>query len=377
MNSELRILMYYPSTLRQNRGTPLRCRNLVKHLSNSSEITVALVSGDQTHLSNDEIGNCRHYLNSPEVSITEHLVDVIRDFQPQIVYGHTHNAVSILTKTNRGHRSYSTVVDLHGDYAYELYEQYHYPYYRRVLSYMKQRWRDKRLLPQIDAFTVVSEALFQRIKRYKRPTYLLWGGVDFTQFLSCNDNQQYKTSDSINVTYAGNFRPYQGVDVLIEAGKQLIQAGQPFQFTFIGNVEPFPDVKSKIDSFLHGHAVLLGEVPYTEIPIYLSSADILVVPRVITQTGLYGFPSKLPEYMASGKPIVVTDVGEHPRVIQHERTGIIIPPGNPTALRDALLKLKEPNLRQQLGTNARAYAESHLSWQHLVKGLIQFFRTLV
>ena len=60
------------------------------------------------------------------------------------------------------------------------------------------------------------------------------------------------------------------------------------------------------------------------------------------------------EAMASGKPMVITSVGENPYVIEHGKTGMLVPPGDPEALADALQKLlTDPSLRERLGQNAR------------------------
>jgi glycosyltransferase involved in cell wall biosynthesis len=253
------------------------------------------------------------------------------------------------------------VVDLHGDYPAERLEQYWRPLPYRLLSYGKERLWERFALAKMDAFTAVSLTLAADVTKFKKPIFVLWGGVDLALFMpgpSTNANP-------IQVTYAGNYSPYQGVPILVEAAKTLVEKQEPFHFNFIGDIDKFPALRKEIEQTLAGHFSILGQVPYQQVPGLLAGADILVIPRISDRAARYGFPSKLPEYMATGKALVITDVGEHAKVVQNGKTGLIIPPDSPAALAEAMLKLKDHALRQQLGFQARQFAEQELSWQKI------------
>jgi glycosyltransferase involved in cell wall biosynthesis len=92
-----------------------------------------------------------------------------------------------------------------------------------------------------------------------------------------------------------------------------------------------------------------GLVSYEEIPARLHEADLFVLPSL--QEGL---PLSLLEAMASGLPVVATTVGGIPGVVKDGENGLLVPAADPTALRDALVRLlTNPALRQCLGAAAR------------------------
>lgn len=75
-------------------------------------------------------------------------------------------------------------------------------------------------------------------------------------------------------------------------------------------------------------------------------------------------PLKLFEAMASGTPVIVTDLPFQREIVENHDTGIVIPMADPSALADAVAQLaKDPAKSQRLGRNGRAYIERHATWQ--------------
>ena len=361
----MRLLVYYRAQVAVSRGTPLRCRNLVAALAKNEAVDLRLVSGDETAEIQKILDVDHRHLTAD--NLAAQLKVQVKDFKPDVVYGQTHKALRDLIHLV-GPDSPKLVADLHGDYAAERLEQYWRPLYKRWLSFFRERVRDRQILPKMDGLTVVGHRLAADVKKFGKPICILWGGVDLEQF------QPSLTSDGqpIQVTYAGNYSPYQGVPVLLKAAKMLRERKAPFCFNFIGNIDQFPELRKEIEQDLVGQYSITGQVPYEQVPGLLKEADVLVIPRISDRAAQYGFPSKLPEYMAMGKAIVITDVGEHGQVIENGRTGLIIPPDSPTALAEALLKLQDDGLRHQLGSRARAFAEQELSWQKIGENLYHF-----
>ncbi len=94
----------------------------------------------------------------------------------------------------------------------------------------------------------------------------------------------------------------------------------------------------------------------------MAAADVLVSPHADVHRFI-GSPIKLFEYMAAGKPIVATRVGQIPEIITDERSGLIVPPEDPEAMAAALERLHgDPDLRTRLGAEAQREAREHHSW---------------
>jgi glycosyltransferase involved in cell wall biosynthesis len=110
----------------------------------------------------------------------------------------------------------------------------------------------------------------------------------------------------------------------------------------------------------------------------MSAADIAVVPYPDLNRDLWLSPLKLYEYMASGNAIVASAVGQVANVIQDGGNGLLIPPGDATAMTAALKRLiGDPDLRAQLGTHAREYAVQKHSWEHYLGRLERLFAAVI
>lgn len=106
----------------------------------------------------------------------------------------------------------------------------------------------------------------------------------------------------------------------------------------------------------------------------LSEATAFVVPMVNLPMSDRGLPAKLFEYQALGKPIIVASSGESARLITSTRSGIAVPPENPRALADAILRLYEnPGLARQMGVAAVAYVEEHVTVSKIGKRMSKLF----
>ncbi len=217
----------------------------------------------------------------------------------------------------------------------------------------------------MDGFTAVTEALAARVRPLGRPVEVLWGGVDPEVFTA----PPPPDGERLTVGYAGNFRPYQGLPVLVEA---VARAGPDFELLMVGDPSGGESVVDRARTALGSRLRLHEPVPYAEIPRVLAAADVLVVPRPVSRSARFGFPSKLPEYLALGRPVVVTDVGEQARVVEHQVTGLVVAAGSVAALADALTRLRDASLRRRLATAARQAAEERLTWDRRGRQLRAF-----
>jgi glycosyltransferase involved in cell wall biosynthesis len=108
-----------------------------------------------------------------------------------------------------------------------------------------------------------------------------------------------------------------------------------------------------------------GSVSPEAVPGYLASMDVAVAPYA-PQANFYSSPLKIYEYMAAGLPIIASRIGQIEEVIQHEVTGLLVPPGDFAAFARALTDLQlNPEMRQSLGAAARAAVQEH-TWDHIL-----------
>jgi len=125
------------------------------------------------------------------------------------------------------------------------------------------------------------------------------------------------------VVYTGTFEKNQGLEMLIQGAGQVLAEFPRAAYLFVGG---WPDQIDRLRRLARGnggddHFVFPGTRPLEEIPIYLAAADVLVSPRSQgTNT-----PLKIYSYLASGKPIVATDLETHRQVL-NDRVARLVPP---------------------------------------------------
>ena len=171
---------------------------------------------------------------------------------------------------------------------------------------------------------------------------------------------RYSLQDAVVLMYAGVLSYSVGLDLLLDAVIQ-VQKGldRPIKLVLVGpgtpNRAPYVAVLEE-RARVHGLAdqlVFTGFVPFVELPEYYAASDILVAPHRMTFSNSMCPPVKVLEYMAMGKPVVATDVCVR-QFVEHMKSGILVPPDNPSALAHALQTLcSDPALGAELGRHAR------------------------
>jgi len=152
-----------------------------------------------------------------------------------------------------------------------------------------------------------------------------------------------------------------GIDVLVEALGRLRDRGVAFRCRIVGNgplTEPLTRRARELD--LEGDIEFLGGQPQERVKELFGEADVFVLPCVVARSGdRDGIPVVLMESMALGVPVVSTTVSGIPELIESGRSGLLVPPGDPEALADALERLlRDPELGRRLAREARKTLET-------------------
>src|SRR4029079_18728725 len=142
---------------------------------------------------------------------------------------------------------------------------------------------------------------------------------------------------------------------------RLIAPDVPVRFLLVGSGSLHVEVEKRLEAEVAVRRVIFtGAVGHKRVPGLLDACDILVAPHVPLADGseFFGSPTKIFEYMAMGKGIVASRLGQIGEVLVDGETALLVEPGDVEELKAAILKLVEDaELRRRLGTNARAAAE--------------------
>ena len=126
------------------------------------------------------------------------------------------------------------------------------------------------------------------------------------------------------------------------------------------------ELRQRVEDARIGYRVrFLGNLSQDEIAGWLATADMIAVPSVRDDSGnVDGLPNIVLETMAAGTPIITTPAGGIASVVEHRRSGLIVPERDAPALADAIVELAQsPELRIQLGEAARATVTARFGWE--------------
>jgi glycosyltransferase involved in cell wall biosynthesis len=183
--------------------------------------------------------------------------------------------------------------------------------------------------------------------------------------------------DETLVGFIGTFGPWHGVLVLAHA-IALIPSDARIRFLLVGAGSLRDEAAAIIREGGAGERVIFtGVVEHERVPSMLDACDILVSPHIPLEDGseFFGSPTKLFEYMAMGKAIVASRLGQIGDVLADEETALLVEPGDARALSDAILRLaRSMELRVRLGSAARREAMAHHTWAHNAARVMDAYR---
>jgi glycosyltransferase involved in cell wall biosynthesis len=165
-------------------------------------------------------------------------------------------------------------------------------------------------------------------------------------------------ADRFLVTYAGTLGAAQGLEALIDAA-ELLDDGM--QLLLVGDGAMRPALEERARALPPGRVAFHDLVPPDEATRYLRASDCLIV-SLAADPGLAPFvPSKLFDYCAVGRPVVLAAAGESARLAEAAGAALTVAPGDPAALAAAIGRLRaEPELRERLSAAGRSFAAANL-----------------
>lgn len=158
--------------------------------------------------------------------------------------------------------------------------------------------------------------------------------------------------------------PKNNVGYLIEAMPEVIKQNRQVRCLIVGcGSERAKLEKEAIALGIANRVIFKGGIPNSEMPEYYAASDIVVLPSLKEGTSIAGL-----EAMATGKPLVGTNVGGIPHIIANNETGILVGLRNPRELACAMVSLlNDDGKRVTMGLNARKRVEREFSWQIIAR----------
>jgi glycosyltransferase involved in cell wall biosynthesis len=183
--------------------------------------------------------------------------------------------------------------------------------------------------------------------------------------------------DEILAGFVGTFGPWHGVLTLAEAIGQM-PVDSKVRFLLIGAGRLREEVQRIVlAAGKEEQVIFAGHVEHRRVPALLDACDILLSPHVPLEDGseFFGSPTKLFEYMAMGKGIIASHLGQIGEVLVDEKTALLTEPGNGRQLADAIVRMSQSrDMRERLGAAAREEAIAKHTWKHNAQRVLDAYR---
>lgn len=402
----MKILFFAPPAFKiqtENKGSGNWVSSLLfalkKYSSDAQTITVAVSDPNTDKIELDALDDVM-YAKMPSPSKQSYYQSVIQMVEPDIIqlFGLEHSYSSILGSTK-----IPVVIHLQGMIGpYSIKDKSNQRFSKSIKigslrEVLKQRITEKKRMQRL----AIEESSYQHAKYFFGRTdwdryfaksvapqaeYMVCQEIMRSQFYDViwsypgdlNHSSDLKTSKNntfqIYSTLSGS--PRKNVDIIYRADQLLRTYHPTFQVKWnIGGLDTSSDIYQAIrKSGLGSDRIeLLGRLNASEIIEQMNASHLYVFPSAIDNS-----PNSLQEAMLIGMPVLATHAGGVSSLIEHEKTGILIPEGEPYALAGAVAELsgqKEKLL--ELGRNARAVALTRNSPKNVVESLLDGYKKML
>ncbi|MBI3168824.1 MAG: glycosyltransferase [Chloroflexi bacterium] len=251
-----------------------------------------------------------------------------------------------------------------------------------IQPYMSHPLQYRKFLEEANGITTIIDTL-KGFCPGNVPTTTIWAGYQDDLEWHMPSNTGLKRSlgiddDDFVVGYTGNVHRvnrqeiadlYLSINHLRSQGVRvkLVRTGRDYV--------SFLDWKNRL--LKKEYSIELGYIPRSELPSVISIADVLVQPGKPNKFNDYRFPSKLPEYLASGKPVILprTNIGLY---LKNKEDCLFLDEGNYLDIAQKLrILFSDPALRNKIGSGGRKFAEQHLKWSDIAVKLRSFYVSLL
>jgi L-malate glycosyltransferase len=328
-------------------------------------ITVSFVT---VHKKERPVLDAVNIIELPSVGRASYLLNgkrlrrLIRNIRPDLIHSHSAGGYGILGRLSNFR---PRIVSVYGSDVYEAPTRsgFHKAYIGHVLKSADQ------VLATSHVMAEHVQELYPRL----RPAIVTPFGVDLSLF-----SPGPSRNGGVGVTRVGLVKkllPVYGIDILIDAFAMLPASDQaPIELHIVGDGPAKNQLHARARESGRGDDIFFhSAVPNSLVPDVLRTFDIFVVP-----SRSEGFGVAAVEAAAVGLPAIVSDVGGLPEVVEHERTGLVVPPEDARAFAASIRRLAEnPIERARFGVAARQRAASEYDWNENVARMIDVYRDVL
>lgn len=294
-----------------------------------------------------------------------------------VVFGYLGNNVDLIVKLiDLAHNKGAVFCRELNEYPFVTVEESRFQREKTILY--------EKIFPRLDGIIVISDALYKYVKPLVSNTCIIQKIpilVDYIQFA-------IPDKSSINsppfIFHAGTLTEKKdGFIGMLEAFAIAVKkVSYSLRFIIAGNIDNSPDkerILYTINEYnLKDKVIFLGLLKTEEILKYLSKASLVILNKYPNQQNQYGFSTKLGEYLAAGKPVIMTKVGEAMNWLVDGVNSYVIDYGDVQQLANTIVRAFENDEeRMRIGRNARMLCEKCFDYKQYGNALVDMFEQMI
>lgn len=294
----------------------------------------------------------------------------IRHWRPHVLHIHDLYLVGTAERV-AGRWSVPVVADLHENYPASLQVWLHEPSALQRLTNHYGLWqgREQRWVRRADhTIVVVEEARARLLEATRLPPdriTVVSNTEDPTQFLALPVLHDVIApyQNRFLVTYAGGFGPHRGLEVLIDAVATARDEIPDILLALVGDGPSRDRLEARASAAgCAGNVLFTGWVGMAEVRTWIEGSAICVVPHNASDHTNSTVPHKLFQYMAAGRPVVVSSCLPLARIVRETGAGLVFEAGNAADLARCLLALRPAELRTEMAAAGQKAVAGPYAW---------------
>ena len=235
-------------------------------------------------------------------------------------------------------------------------------------------WLERFLYKNADRVMVNSPGYIEHVtQRGAKNVKLIPNGADPDMFTPQANGISFRKRLGVKgefiVLYAGAHGLSNDLGVVLQAAEQL-QVHTDIRFVFIGDGKDKPALQARAKAMDLSNVLFSPAASKAEMADVMAAADACVAILLPIELYKTTYPNKVFDYMAAGRPVILAIDGVIRQVVDSAGAGIFVPPGNPTAMAEAVLTLSSDKLKaRSMGMAGRQYIEQFFSRHDLAEKL--------
>lgn len=188
--------------------------------------------------------------------------------------------------------------------------------------------------------------------------------------------RKWNLGEEFVVLYTGNLGLAQAPEILIKVA-ELLKNESDIIFLIVGAGVLYEKLRSEVEQKNLTNIVFPGARPRSEMPTYVAASDVCIIPYKKSETFRNTLPSKMFDYMAGGKPIIINLDGEAGDLIQQAQCGLVVKEENASDLAEKIQYLKQnPSRAQQMGCAGRTFVEKNYRRETVAAHLEELLKSI-